>query len=136
MDDMNYREERPWIKWLVSTGIGLAIVVWFLYSRDVFSGELMPVDLVKTVSDGFFVSGVLLAGVGILIFCARNGTFDMLTYGVKTAIRTIFKTGDNESFYDYKQRLGEKITPCAFLIVPGVVMLIVAAVLVGVFYRI
>lgn len=136
MDEFNYKNERPWIKWLVSFGIGLAITIAFMAAQGVFSGELLKIDVVKYVSDGCFISGVLLAGAGILVFCSRNGTFDMLTYGVKVAVRTIFKTGENESFYDYKQRLGEKVTPCAFLIVPGLLFLIISGIFVGAFYQI
>ena len=136
MDEMNYKKERPWLKWLISSGIGIAIVLYVIAARGVFSGNLITADVVKYISDGFFISGVLLAGAGLLVFCSRNGTFDMITYGVKIAVRTIFKTGDNESFYDYKQRLGQTVTPCAFLIVPGCVMLLISAVLVGVFYQV
>ena len=135
MNDMYDKPERPWVKWLVSTLIGIAIAGAIMLSQGVFTGNLMKSDIVKYVSDGFFISGVLLAGAGILVFCSRNGTFDMLAFGVKLAIRTIFKTGDNESFYDYKQRLGEKVTPCAFLIVPGVILLLLSAICVGMFYQ-
>lgn len=135
MDDLIYKKERPWIKWLVSTLIGLVIAVGYMGVNDVFSGTLIKADVARCVSDGFFIAGVLLTGIGILVFCARNGTFDMLAYGVKIAIRTIFKAGGAESFYDYKQRLGQTVTPCAFLIVPGVIMLFISAVGVGAFYQ-
>lgn len=135
MDEMNYKKERPWLKWLISFGIGLVIAMAVIVSRGTFSDGLLKKDVIRYCSDGFFISGILLAGAGILVFCSRNGTFDMLTYGVKTAVHTWFHTGNKESFYDYKQRLGEKVTPCAFLIIPGLVFLLIAAVFVGMFYQ-
>lgn len=135
MDEMNYKNERPWLKWLISFFVGIAIALWFAASRNVFSGTLIKADVVRYLSDGFFISGVMLTGAGLLVFCSRNGTFDMITYGVKLAVRTIFRTGENESFYDYKQRLGEKVTPCAFLIIPGVVLLLISVILTSIFYQ-
>lgn len=136
MEELSYKKERPWMKWLISSIAGLVIAVLIMTTNGVFSGELVKAEIMKFVSDGFFVSGVLLLGAGLLIFCSRNGTFDMLSYAVKVAIRTIFTTENRESFYDYKQRMGEKVTPCAFLIVPGAVFLLLSVCFVGLFYQV
>lgn len=135
MEELGYKKERPWMKWLISSIAGLVVATFIMATNGVFSGELVKVEIMKFISDGFFVSGVLLLGVGLLIFCSRNGTFDMLSYAVKVAIRTIFTTENRESFYDYKQRMGEKVTPCAFLIVPGAVFLLLSVCFVGLFYQ-
>ncbi len=136
MEELGNKKERPWMKWLISSIAGLVVATFIMATNGVFSGELVKVEIMKFISDGFFVSGVLLLGVGLLIFCSRNGTFDMLSYAVKVAIRTIFTTENRESFYDYKQRMGEKVTPCAFLIVPGAVFLLLSVCFVGLFYQV
>lgn len=128
--------KRPWIKWLVATGIALLIAFIFIAGNRGFSGTLSEADMAKVISDGFFVSGVLVCGSGLMIFVSRKGSFDILAFSVKAAIRVIFKKEDNETYYDYKQRkAAEDVTPCAHLIVPGAVMLLISVIYVAVFYQ-
>lgn len=127
--------KRSWIKWVVTLGIGLLIAFIFIVANNGFSGTLSMQDMMKVMSDGFFVSGVLVCGCGLMLFVSQKGSFDMIAYGVKSAIRIIFKTDEGESYYDYKQRKAEKVTPCAHLVVVGALLLLVSVLFVGLFYQ-
>lgn len=127
--------KRPWLKWVITLGIGLLIALVFIAANHGFAGTLSTLDMAKVLSDGFFVSGVLVGGVGMMIFVAGKGSFDILAYGVKAAIRIIFKRDEGESYYDYKQRKAEKVTPCAHMILVGALMIILSLIFVGVFYQ-
>lgn len=128
--------KRPWVNWIVSIIIALLIAFFFIAANQGFAGTLSGTDRTRVISDGFFVSGVLVGGCGLMVFVSRKGSFDIISYGVKAAIRIIFKTEDGESYYDYKQRKAEKVTPCAHMIVPGAFMLLISALYVWMFYQV
>lgn len=63
------------------------------------------------LSDGFFISGMLLTGVGSLIWISNTGFFDLLSYGVKSIAVIFMPSKRNEAFpkyYDYKCEQDEK----------------------------
>jgi len=127
--------KRFWIKWVVTLGIGLVIVFLFIAANKGFAGTLSTQELMRVLSDGFFVSGILVCGCGLMMFVSSKGAFDSIAFGVKAAIRIIFKTDEGESYYDYKQRKAEKTTSCMHLIVVGAVLLVVSVIFVGLFYQ-
>ncbi len=54
-------------------------------------------DLLLLLTDGFFVSGILLLSAGGLSYVSENGGFDMLGY----TISSIIKKRKGESYYSY-----------------------------------
>ena len=87
-----------------AVGVAFAIVVWAV-------GGLFKVTsyvaLMGKISDGLFVSGVLLAGSGGLIASFNEGVFDGLSYGMHGlfGFRNDKKnsTPKKESYYDYQK---------------------------------
>lgn len=83
--------------------------------------------------DAFFIPGIFAFGVGVLIFVANNGVFDMLIYGVSCFIG-LFKKDPTKrkyaTFYDYHVARAERVkTDCLYLIVVGGTFIIIAAIL-------
>lgn len=63
--------------------------------------------ILSSLSDCFFVAGVIVCGVGVLVLIAGEGFFDMLVYGVSRMMSYIFipkERHNHESFLDYKLR--------------------------------
>lgn len=92
------------------------------------------ISLFHKLSDGFFVSGVLIFGIGALKFFRNKGTFDILSYGVSSVIYTAIPMLDrrkperrNEDFYGYTQRKQEERKPASELLIAGGVYLALAA---------
>lgn len=75
-------------------------------------------EVLQAVCDGFFVSGVLLICFGLLIFSSNMGTFDMISYGVRQAVRIIApRKIEKKTFYDYrveKQKKKKNFLPMIF----------------------
>ena len=84
----------------VALAIALAVAVW----RGLARGNAFSLNC-RYLSDGFFVSGMMLTGLGALIWISTTGFFDMLSYGVHSLtvlFSTLKKPQDHASFYDYK----------------------------------
>lgn len=81
-------------------------------------------DLLLLLTDGFFVSGVLLLAVGGLGYVSEKGGFDMLGY----TFSSVIKKRKGESYYSYvtSKKAGRKwLSP----LIDGAVMLGLSAML-------
>ena len=54
-------------------------------------------DLLLILTDGFFVSGILVLSVGVLCYVSEKGGFDMLSY----TFSSVIKKRKGESYYSY-----------------------------------
>ena len=117
-------------KSMITLLIGLAIAGLIAWSKGVFT-ETAPIQIFHILSDSFFVSGVVIAGIGLLVFSSNEGTFDMLVYGVKSFWDMFRRNGTKryDSFYDYRTSRQENKFSFAFLLVSGLVILAVAVVM-------
>lgn len=64
----------------------------------------------RALSDGCFVSAVLLGGLGLLVWVSTTGFFDIFSYAGKFALMAIFPWKRLEKpvkFYDYKMEKEE-----------------------------
>lgn len=96
-------------RWLVSAAVGLAIsAAVALYERETYP-DYTPLRL---ISDGCFVGGVLLAGIGALVWISNAGGFSALSYAVYLIKRKRFsseqKFEERLSYVEYVQVFGEK----------------------------
>ena len=96
-------------------------------------------DVMMAICNGFFVSGVLLAGIAGLLFSGNGGTFDMLAYGLRQVGRMFVpgKRGDEkakQTFYDYRKARMERPKAVRYLLLPGVGYLLLAGVFLAIYY--
>ena len=108
--------------------IGALIALAIMLSKNVF-GQDNPVDVMHILSDAFFVPGILLCCVGLLVFVTNGGVFDMLAYGViliRDGLRRDVSKRTYKTFYDYKQSRKDKKRGMAFLLIVGLVYVAVS----------
>ena len=108
--------------------IGLALAAAVAYSnRD------MGYPITHLLSDGFFVAGVLLGGSGVIGFASSKGTFDMMGYGMKVTVNTVFSwmipqdsdLGKKEDFIEYRDRKAStRKDPKPLMLVGGTLILL------------
>jgi len=107
----NEKKKPDKIKYLITTGVYMVLAVLFMWNDGVFGKESVQ-EVLGSISNGFFISGGLFAGVGALSFIGSKGTYDTLSYGVsKIGIHHIIPGMPKEvpeSFYDYKMAKEEK----------------------------
>lgn len=119
---------------LVTLLIGLAMAVGVLLSRGTFSATDSQ-TLLKDFSDAFFVPGVLITGMGALVFVSVQGVFDMMSFGVKKVLALVrseeYRAKQPKTYYDYLKLQEERPrTAYGFLLRIGGVFLLLAVVLV------
>lgn len=98
------QNNKKWIGTVVTLIVALAIALPLAVYRG-FAWENTLALNCRYLSDGFFVAGMMLAGLGTLMWISTTGFFDMLSYGVHSLtvlFSTLKKPQDHETFYDYK----------------------------------
>ena len=124
---------RP-IFFLFPALIGLAIAA-FVFSRYQVKYDVIhtneKIQMLSALSDSFFISGVFVGGVGLLVLVSGEGFFDIITYSVGKMMSYIFiprETRKHETYADYKlrkegEREGGKIW---FIAAVGMVFVVIA----------
>ncbi len=127
-EDFNNKMKKI-LKYLITFVLGSLVVLVVLFSKDTFY-QTQTSTVFRDLSDAFFVSGVIMAGLGLLVFASNGGAFDMLSFGVMRFF-SLFKRDLTKvkyrTFYDYRKAQQEKKRGFAFILIEGCVFLAVAA---------
>lgn len=114
----------------ISFLIGAAIALLVMGLRGIFT-ETEPREIMRLLSDAFFVPGVVLAGVGLLVFATNGGVFDMLVYSVIlffNLFRRNVQDRKYRDFYEYREaKKDRKRRSLAFLLIVGLLYIALAA---------
>ena len=121
--------KRPKLwQYLISFFVGAAIAFGVFFAKDLFERTDLS-EIYKILSDGFFVAGVLLGGLGLLVFGSNGGTFDMLVYGVSSVIALVFPGARrHDTFFDYRMARNRRRSSFVFLLLVGLFYLALAIV--------
>ena len=123
-------------KYLITLLVGMVGVIAILASKDIFA-QTVQKDVYHILCDAFFVVGVLIECVGLLIFSSNEGTFDIIVYGVSSFV-DMFKKQPNrkyETFYDYRVARQDKKIKFAYLLIVGLVFLAVSGVMLLLYHQ-
>ncbi len=130
------RRSSSLLRYIVTAAVGLIAAVAIMFSKSVFSQSEVKTVL-QILSDAFFIPGVCIAGVGLIVFASHGGAFDMLVYGVRL-IFTVFRRKEDrkyKDFYEYKQSKEGKKESVAFMLIIGVAMIAAACVFLILYYH-
>ena len=122
------KSRQFWIALAAGAAAALAIALL----RGLSGGRTLG-ENAASLSDGLFVAGALMAGVGVLqAISGKTDFFDMLAYGVKSlgVMFTPFRKPENHPrYYDYKmQRQKKRKPPRLFLLFAGLALIALSAV--------
>lgn len=113
---------------IVSTVIGLLIVA-FVVTMSADRGY----SLTHRLSDGCFTAGVMLCGIGGIIFCSNKGAFNLLGFSTSHIIKLITGFGKDpgeethDAYYNYCVKQAEKpAKPFGHLLIVGAGFLLAA----------
>jgi len=130
-------------KWLIWVGILiLEAVVALLIARHqgLRAGNSFTLNA-RYLSDGCFVVGFMMSGIGVLTWISTTGFFDMMTYGVQYGIRVLVglfggnRRPQNKDFYEYKTERDEKRgKPVYSLLICGLVFIVLSLAFLGIYY--
>ena len=118
-------------RYLTLSVIGLLGVYVVASLRGTFS--MQGSELVANLCDSFTVPGAILVAIGGLLWVANDGFFDMISYGLKNGLHSLFPVYklERKTFYDYKvekMKKRDKGVYVAFLLT-GLAFLAVAVIL-------
>ncbi len=109
-------------KWAVYVSIWVITPLFFGFCTGiVYSSDIR--ELIGRISDCFFASGMMLSGVGVLLFASGRGLFDMFGYGMKKLIGTGSGEHQTEDFLAYRSRKRKKRTAYSRTLFAGVVFI-------------
>ena len=124
-------------KYLITAAFGAVLAFIVLLIKDVFHLS-QTVDVMKALCDGFFVSGVLIACFGGLVFASNGGVFDMITYGVKNLF-WLFKKNPADrkykDFYEYREAMKEKKRSYGYMVIVGLAYIAVSLIFLALYYN-
>ena len=107
---------KGWLKTLlqysITAAIGICVAVVIMAVKGLFGGaELAAKDVYQILCDAFFVPGVIIGGVGLIVFASHGGVFDMLGYAVRLffdLFRRDVTKRKYRDFYEYKEAKKDK----------------------------
>ncbi len=117
-------------KYIITLLIGFAAVALILWSKDLFS-QTQPAMIYHILCDAFFATGVVMTGIGLLIFTTNEGVFDGLVYGVGSFIDMFRKTSRKKyhTLYDYKESRADKKLTFGHVVLCGLLFIAVSLVM-------
>jgi hypothetical protein len=135
MEEKN--NSKALLKYGVTATVGAILAFGVMWGRGVFAATTAEKAL-SCISDGFFVVGLIFAGIGLLLAISSTGIFDMLGYAFKSLIYLFTPMTIDRSqggFYEYKMRKKEqrRAVPLYILWV-GIAFIVIALVILGVYY--
>lgn len=119
-----------WKKYLIDLGIGLLLALGLCAALGLFAAETAP-DVLRILSDGFFVPGAIFLCLGGLTFTRNGGVMDGLGFTFKTAlarIRSDYETA-HMTFAEYRAERESKATSPMPSVLAGLTHLAIALIL-------
>lgn len=118
------------LSYLITAVLGAISSVLILWNAGTFS-QTNAVKIYGDLSDAFFVPGVIIAGLGLLVVASNGGVFRMLQFSVIKLVdllrRDLTKV-KYRTFYDYTQAKKDKKGDYWFMLIVGTVFIVIAVV--------
>ena len=135
-------KNKKWIYWSALAAFEAFAAV--MIAR--YQGLNMARDLAmnaRFLSDGCFVVGLMMTGVGALTWVSTTGFFDMLSYGVVYGVRAVVglfggnRKPNDQTFYDYKAAKDEKRGAAQYaILISGIVFIALSVGFLIVYYNV
>ena len=98
-------------KYLPSLFVLIVVFITIVLTKNVFPISKLDVFFLN-LCDIFFVSAVVLCGVGLISYMSSKGAYDIFGYGVKSLVYLFSPNkralAERKDFYEYKQEKNSK----------------------------
>ena len=125
------------LPYIITAVVGIIIFVIIICTKKIWNADETYVTM-QIMSDACFVPGVLLGGIGLIIFASNGGAFDMLAYAVIRFFDLFKRDPRNKKykdFYEYREAKKEKKRGMAFMLIVGAVFILLAVIFLIVYYK-
>lgn len=125
------------VPYFVSAVVGMVVFTIIVCTKKIWNYDDGK-QVLRILSDAFFVPGVILAGVGLLIFASNGGAFDMLSYAFIRfcdLFRRDVRNKKYKDFYEYREAKKDKKRGMAFMLIVGVIFIALAGIMLIAYYQ-
>ena len=130
---------REYKEYAITTAVALVVGVLIALSRGIFQEDELDM-IITIISDAFFIPGVLLVCVGLIVYASNEGLFLSISYGFKAIGRTITAKKDeklmDEKYHEYYARQMEKKTKCKHFLLVGLAFVVISLLFVVVYFAV
>lgn len=127
---------RKLLRYALSSGIAL-LITYCVAAGKAFAPEASAQDILHGLSDGFFISGVLLASVGGMLWVSTTGFFDLFGYCGHWFLTLLSASKTPLHYYDYKCEKEAKRGKARFeLLIVGAGCLVLAGLTLWLYYTV
>ena len=129
---------KTFLRYLITSVIGLAIVLVIVLAKNVFS-QTDAKTVLQIWCDASFVAGVVLICTGSIVLASNGGVFYMLGYSISVLFATIFSSKVRrkyKTFYDYSEAKKENKHSFAYILIVGFVLAAIAGILLWRYYAV
>ena len=110
----------------------MGLFTWSILSSVGYSSA-SPADIrYLQLSDAFFVPGIVMLLVGVLVWISTTGFFDSISYIATIGLRALIplmRRDKSEEYYDYKARKeGKRINGYSFVLISGAIYLAIGVI--------
>ena len=118
--------KRKLTAYFVWGGIGLAFALFIMINRDIFHSPDAR-TAVRSLSDGFTVSGMLMLCIGMLILVSQKGAFDAISFAFGSLVSMFRKdavlSDKYRTYSNYKrQKMDKDRIRTSVLLIPGLIL--------------
>ena len=117
--------------------VGAVFVLIIIFTKNIFV-ETEPMKIYRTLTDAFFVPGILILSFGLLVLASNGGVFDMLRYGTMRFI-SLFKRDHNDvrfrTYAEYVSAKHETKTPFMYLVYVGLFYIAISLIFLYFYYQ-
>lgn len=129
---------KKFVKIIITLFIG-ALVAWLVAFHQGFSSSAPLFMNFRHLSDGAFVAGMVLCGLGGLMLISTTGFFDIFAYACHSFLvlfTALKRPKDQISFVDYKTMKAEKRSkPMWFVLLCGLVFIVLSFIFLALYYH-
>ncbi len=130
------------LPYIITAAVGAAAVILIVFA--VYHIHTIPAtsenarEIMQILSNAFFVPGVFIAGVGLIIFASNGGAFDMLAFGFIRFFDLFRKNckGKYKDFYEYRQSKKDRHTRMSFMLIVGLAYIAIAVIFLICYYNV
>ena len=126
------------LSYSITSAVGLILALIIMSAKGIFS-QTEAVEVFHILCDSFFVSGVCMACIGLLVVATNGGVFDMLAYAVILifdGLRKDVTKRKYKDFYEYRQAKKERKRSTAFLLIIGVALIAISLCFLLAYYKV
>ncbi len=123
------------ISYTIVLVVALALILLVCGLKGLFTEEKSRIDVISALCDAFFVAGVVVIGIGALIWASDKGAFDGLGYSISSLFNLHKPAGKglnwkkSETYEEYVERKHapeKKNKSMNMLLIIGAVLLLIA----------